>query len=66
MVHKRNTQIGEQLVHLIPWGTILTLNEIRQQPVAQIPWGSIIQIMTSSKSHEEILWNINETHKLGW
>ena len=40
--------------------------EIRQQPVAQIPWGTIIVIMQKSKTHEEMLYYINETHKLGW
>ena len=40
--------------------------EIRQQPVAQIPWGTIIVIMQKSKTHEERLYYINETHKNGW
>ena len=40
--------------------------EIRQQPVAQIPWGTIIVIMQKSKTHEEMLYYINETHKNGW
>ena len=41
--------------------------EIRQQPVAQIPWGTLITvIMAKSKSHEEMLWYIKETHKNGW
>ena len=41
-------------------------NEIRQQVVAQIPWGSILQIISHSKSKEEMLWYINETYKNSW
>lgn len=42
-------------------------NEIGQQPVAQIPWGTLITvIIPKSKSHEEMLWYINETYKKGW
>ena len=42
-------------------------SEIRQQPVAQIPWGTLITvILPKSKSHEEMLWYINQTHKNGW
>lgn len=44
-----------------------TDNEIRQQPVAQIPWGTLINaIILRSKSHKEMLWYINQTHKFGW
>ena len=32
----------------------------------QIPWGSIITIMQKSKSHDEMLYYINATHKYGW
>ena len=42
-------------------------NEIRQQVVAQIPWGTLVTvILPKSKSHEEMLWYINQTHKFGW
>ena len=40
--------------------------EIMEQPVPQIPWGTILIIIKKAKSHEEMLWYINETHKLGW
>lgn len=40
--------------------------EISKQPVSQIPWGSLVKIMQKSKSHEEMLWYIKETHKNGW
>ena len=42
-------------------------NEIRLQPVTQIPWGTLITvILPKSKSHEEMLWYINQTHKNRW
>ena len=42
-------------------------SEIRQQVVAQIPWGTLMTvILPKSKSHEEMLFYINETHKNGW
>jgi len=42
-------------------------NEISSQLVSQIPWGTLTTvIMTKSKSHEEMLWYINETHRNGW
>ena len=41
--------------------------EISQQPVGQIPGGTLVTvILTKSKSHEEMLWYINQTHKNGW
>ena len=43
-----------------------TKDEIMEQPVPNIPWGTIIEIMKKSKTHEEMLWYINETHKHGW
>ena len=44
----------------------LTYKEIRLQPATQIPWYTLIRILNKSKSHEEILWYINQTHKNGW
>ena len=42
-------------------------DEIRQQVVAQIPWGTLVNvIMPKSKSHKEMIWYINSTHKNGW
>ena len=44
-----------------------SLDEIGSQPVSQIPWGTLMNvIIPKSQSHEEMLWYINETHKLGW
>ncbi|MCR4898669.1 MAG: DUF1016 N-terminal domain-containing protein, partial [Acholeplasmatales bacterium] len=41
-------------------------DEITTQPVAKIPWATFDLIMQKSKSHEEMLYYINETHKNGW
>ncbi len=41
-------------------------DEISHQPGGQIPWRTIIEIMSKSKTHEEMLYYINEAHKNGW
>ena len=41
------------------------LDEIGHQPGVQIPWRTIIEIMYKSKTHEEMIWYINETYKRG-
>ena len=41
-------------------------SEIFEQPARLIPWFTIVLIMQKSKSHEEMLWYINETHKNSW
>ena len=42
-------------------------NEIKLQPVTQIPWSNHATVIISkSKSHEEMSWYINQTHKNGW
>ena len=56
----RNLEFMSQLASNI------SINEFAKQPVSEIPWGTIIIIMQKSKSHKEMLWYINETHKLGW
>ncbi len=39
-------------------------DEFMSQPVTQIPWGTLVTvIMPKSKSHEEMLYYINQTHK---
>ena len=45
---------------------VFSIEEISSQLVGQIPWGTINEIMQKSKSHDEMLWYINETHKHGW
>ena len=41
-------------------------NEIFDQLGRLIPWRTIIIIMQKSKSHEEMIYYINEAHKNGW
>lgn len=41
-------------------------DELYSQPARVIPWFTLIEIMHKSKSHEEMLWYIKETHKNGW
>ncbi len=43
-----------------------TVNEIRSQAGTQIPWRTLLEIVYKSKSHDEMLWYINATHKNGW
>ena len=40
--------------------------ELFEQPARLIPWFTLIKIVQKSKTHEEILWYINQTHKHGW
>ncbi|MCR4898527.1 MAG: PDDEXK nuclease domain-containing protein [Acholeplasmatales bacterium] len=41
-------------------------NKIGLQVASQIPWFTIIRIISKSKSDEEMLWYITQTHKNGW
>ena len=43
-----------------------TKEEIFEQPARLIPWFTLIKIVQKSKTHEEILWYINQTHKHSW
>ena len=43
-----------------------TISEISHQVGGQIPWRTLIEITSKSKSHKEMLYYINETHKNGW
>ncbi len=56
----------DQLKRMSQLASNFSFDEIRAQPVPQIPWSSTITIMQKSKSHEEMLFYINETHKHGW
>lgn len=52
---------------MIKFSEEFSIDEIMSQPVTQIPWGTLVTvIMPKSRSHEEMLWYINETHKYGW
>ena len=41
-------------------------DRIGLQVASQIPWFTLVRIIIKSKSHEEMLWYINQTHKNGW
>ena len=56
----------DNLRKMAQFALIFSKDEIWLQPVTKIPWGTIIQIMSKSKSHEEMLWYINKTYKNGW
>ena len=56
----------DNLYRMSQFASCFNEKEIMEQPVPQIPWGTILTLMKKSKSHEEMLWYINETHKMGW
>ena len=57
----------QNLKYMSQFSSEFTFVEISQQPVGQIPWGTlVIVIIPKSKSHKEMLWYINATHKYGW
>ena len=56
----------DQLKKMSQFANEFTQDEIRLQPATQIPWWTLIIIISKSKSHEEMLWYINETHRNGW
>ena len=53
----------DQLKKMSQFANEFTQDEIRLQPATQIPWWTLIIIISKSKSHEEMLWYINETYK---
>lgn len=56
-------EFSQQPADQIPWFSLI---EILQQPATQIPWYTLCEIIIKSKSNEEMLWYIKETHKNGW
>ena len=56
-------EFSQQPADQIPWFSLI---EILQQPATQIPWYTFCEIIIKSKSNEEMLWYIKETHKNGW
>ncbi len=57
----------EQLKKMSQFAKEFSENEIRSQLVTQIPWGTLITvILPKSKSHEEMLWYIEQTYKNRW
>ena len=43
-----------------------TYEELFSQPAREIPWYTLIEITIKSKTHDEMLYYINQTHKNGW
>ena len=57
----------EQLKRMSRIAKEFSINEIRSQLVTQISWSTLTTvILAKSKTHEEILWYINQTHKHSW
>ncbi len=57
----------ENLRKMAQFSSNFAKEEIWLQPVTKIPWGTLVTvILTKSKSHEEMLWYINQTYKNGW
>ena len=56
----------DNLNYMSKFSNEFSYEEIFEQPARLIPWFTIIKIMQKSKSHEEMLWYINQTHKNGW
>ena len=54
------------LHYMVQFSSEFSYEEILHQAGAKIPWRTLIEIMSKSKSHEEMLWYINQTHKNGW
>jgi len=52
---------------MVKFSNEFTDNEIMSRPVTQIPWGTLMTVIApKSKSHEEMLYYINETYKNDW
>ena len=56
----------DNLCRMAKLASNFSMRELVAHPVRLIPWGNLLEIMKKSKSHEEMLWYINETHKNGW
>ena len=56
----------ENLHRMARFSSEFSYEEIMSQPATQIPWFTTIIIMSKSKSHDEILWYINEAYENGW
>ena len=58
---------ARNLMRMARFSQEFSRKEITPQHVAQIPWGTLIEVIVpKSKSHEEMLYYINECHKNGW
>ena len=57
----------QNLYRMSKFAATFNEKELFSQPVREIPWGTLMTIIsTKSKTHEEMLFYINEAHKNGW
>ena len=56
----------EQLKKMSQFANEFICDEIGLQLATQIPWWTLVTIISKSKSHKEMIWYINATHKYGW
>ena len=56
----------DQLKKMSRFAKEFSSDEIRLQPATLIPWWTLVMILSKSKSHDEMLYYINETHRHGW
>ena len=57
----------QNLKYMSKFAAEFSQNEFSQQLADQIiPWFTLVEILYKSKSHEEMLFYIKETHKNGW
>ena len=54
------------LQYMMCFANEFSIDEITHQVGAKIPWRTLLEIMTKSKTHNEMLWYINQTYKNGW
>ncbi len=55
------------LKYMSQFAECFSKEKISQHPVGQIPWGTLVTlIIPKSKSLNEMLWYINQTHKYRW
>ena len=57
----------QNLKYMLRFAIEFSKDEFRQQLADKlIPWFTLVEIIYKSKTHAEMLWYINETHKRGW
>ena len=56
----------ESLKRMGRFANTFSKKEITPQVVAKISWATLDLIISKSKTHSEMLYYINETHKNGW
>ena len=57
----------QNLKYMVRFAKEFPKNEFSQQLADKlIPWFTLVEIIYKSKSHNEMLWYINQTYKYGW